>query len=360
MGSLSKWNPLIGGFFLSFFVILLQFYGIPLEISEGLRNFGNWNYYPTFIILGIIGGAFISSCFSQEFGIKIPPKFEVLKAILAGILMGIGSSFALGDNIGGFYTATANLSASGLTMFVGLIIGTLLGLKYLIWETKKFSSKGGINIHIKKLGPIIGIIVLFVLFGKILSFFLKENGKNLILGKILLFSTIAGGISQRSKLCMAKAFRDPFISGETLISNSFILSLFIATVGIFSFKLLKIQEPHFYILPTFMLGSLIGGILFGLGMILADSCALSSLWKLGEGQIKLLVVIIFFGLSNWILRYYLDKIYNVWEKGYLGKGIYLPEYLTYWGSFLLITGVLLIWFLFIYWNKKSKKLVIKI
>ncbi len=359
MSFLSKWSPIIGGVFLSFFTILLQFYGIPLGISEGLRNFGNWDSYLIFIILGIIGGAFISSCFSQEFGIKIPPKFEILKAILAGILMGIGSSFALGDNIGGFYTATANLSASGLTMFLGLIIGILLGLKYLVWEAEKFSSKGGINIHIKKLGPIIGVAILFILFWKIFSFFLKENGKNLILGKILLFSTIAGVVFQRSKLCMAKAFRDPFISGETLISNSFILSSFLAMAGIFSFKLLKIQDPHFYILPTFILGSLIGGILFGLGMILADSCALSSLWKLGEGQIKLFVVIIFFGLSNWILRYYLDKI-NIWGKGYLGKGIYLPEYLTYLGSFLLITGILLIWFLFIYWNKKTKKLIIKI
>jgi uncharacterized membrane protein YedE/YeeE len=359
MSFLSKWNPIIGGIFLSFFTLLLQIYGIPLEISEGLRNFGNWNSYPSFIIWGILGGAFISSCFSQEFGIKIPPKFEIFKALLAGILMGIGSSFALGDNIGGFYIATANLSASGLTMFAGLIIGTLLGLKYLIWETEKFSSKGGINIHIKKLGPIIGITVLFILFWKIFSLFLKGNGKNLILGKVLLFSTIAGFVFQRSKLCMAKAFRDPFISGETLISNGFILSLFLVMAGIFSFKLFKIQDLYFYIPPTFIFGSLIGGILFGLGMILADSCALSSLWKLGEGQIKLLVVIIFFGLSNWILRYYLDKI-NIWEKGYLGERVYLPDYLTYLGSFLLIMGILLIWFLFIYWNKKTKKFVIKI
>uniref|UniRef100_A0A7C4NUA4 YeeE/YedE family protein n=1 Tax=Thermodesulfobacterium geofontis TaxID=1295609 RepID=A0A7C4NUA4_9BACT len=359
MNFLSKWNPIIGGIFLSFFALLLQFYGIPLEISEGLRNLGNWNSYPSFIIWGILGGAFISSCFSQEFGIKIPPKFEIFKALLAGILMGIGSSFALGDNIGGFYIATANLSASGLTMFAGLIIGTLLGLKYLIWETEKFPSKGGINIHIKKLGPIIGMVALFIIFGKIFSLFLKENERNLILGKVLLFSTIAGVVIQRSKLCMAKALREPFISGETLISLSFILSLFLTTAGVFSFKLLKIQDPYFYILPTFVLGSLIGGILFGLGMVLADSCALSSLWKLGEGQIKLLVVIIFFSLSNWGLRYYLDKI-NIWEKGYLGEKVYLPEYLTYLGSFIFIVSILFIWFLFIYWNKKTKKFVIKI
>lgn len=357
---LSKRKPLTGGIFLGLFVILLQFYRIPLNISEGLKIFENWNFYNLFIVLGILSGAFVSSCFSQEFGIKIPSKLEILKAILAGILMGIGSSLALGDNIGGFYTATANLSASGITMFAGLIIGTLIGLKYLVWEAEKFPSKGGINIHIKKFSPIIGVIVLFVVFGEILTLFLKGNGKNLILGKVLLFSIIAGFIIQRSKLCMAKAFQEPFISGETLMSKSFILSLFIAVAGIFFLKLFKFQDPHFYILPTFIIGSLIGGILFGLGMALANSCALSSLWKLGEGQIKFFIVIIFFGLSNTIFRYYLDKIYNFWEKGYLGKEIYLPEYLTYPGSFIFITGILLLWILFIEWNKRTKKLIIKI
>lgn len=350
MISSSKWNPLIGGISLSLFAILLQFYGIPLNLSEGFKN----------IALGILSGAFISSCFSQEFGIKIPPKFEILKAILAGILMGIGSSLALGDNIGGFYTATANLSASGLSMFAGLIFGTLIGLKYLIWEAEKFPSKGGINIYIKKLSPIIGIIFLVIIFGKILILLLKGDEKNLILGKVFLFSVIAGFIIQRSKLCMAKAFREPFISGETFMSKSFILSLFIATAGILFLKLFKIQDPYFYILPTFMLGSFLGGILFGLGMILADSCALSTLWKLGEGQIKFLIVFVFWGLSNSISRYYLDRVYRVWEKGYLGKETFLPDYLTYFGSFILIAVILFLWFLFVDWNRRTKKLIIRI
>jgi uncharacterized membrane protein YedE/YeeE len=52
----------------------------------------------------------------------------MLKALFAGTLIGIGSSLSFGDNIGRFYTATSNLSASGLSMFAGIIIGTLIGL----------------------------------------------------------------------------------------------------------------------------------------------------------------------------------------------------------------------------------------
>ncbi|MCD6489939.1 MAG: YeeE/YedE family protein, partial [Thermodesulfobacterium sp.] len=116
-------NPLVGGIFLSLFAILLELHDIPLEIAGGLDLYSSSGNPLFFIILGIIGGSFISSTFAQEFGIKIPTKIEIFKAVVAGILMGIGSTLAFGGNIGGFYTATANFSASGLTMFLGLIIG---------------------------------------------------------------------------------------------------------------------------------------------------------------------------------------------------------------------------------------------
>ncbi|MGC9017987.1 MAG: YeeE/YedE thiosulfate transporter family protein [Caldimicrobium sp.] len=58
----------------------------------------------------------------------MPSKIEILKALFAGTLIGIGSSLSFGDNIGRVYIATSNLSASGLSMFAGIIIGTLIGL----------------------------------------------------------------------------------------------------------------------------------------------------------------------------------------------------------------------------------------
>ncbi len=350
-------NPLVGGIFLSLFAILLELHDIPLEIAGGLDLYSSLENPLFFIVLGIIGGSFISSTFTQDFGIKIPTKIEIFKAVLAGILMGIGSALALGGNIGGFYTAVANFSASGLTMFLGLIIGVLMGLKYLIWEAEKFPSKGGINIYLKKFGTIIGISVFIVILWKALGY-LKSDKK--IPGKLLLFSVIAGFIIQRSKLCMAKAFREPFISGDSSMTRSFVLSLFIATAGIFFLKFSEIQDPYFYVIPTFVLGSFVGGILFGLGMVLADSCALSMLWKLGEGQLKLLIVTVFFGLSISIFRYYLEHVWDIWEKGFLGKGLYLPDYLTYPGAIFLILAVLILWIFFVEWNRRTKKFVIKI
>jgi len=343
-------NPILTGFFLALLALFLHLYRIPLEIAEGLKHFGF--LHPLSIsISGIIIGAFISSCFFKEFSIKIPSKIDFLKSIIAGILMGLGATLALGCNIGGFYTSVANLSASGIIMMIGIIIGTLIGIKYLIWEAEHFSQKGGINIHIKnieKIGTLIGLSIFLFFILKIPYY-----------KKVLISSIILGFFIQRSRFCMANAFREPFISGESLMLKSVILSLIIAMIGIIFLKYKNFLEPYFYVNPTFIWGSLIGGIIFGIGMVLADACALSSLWKLGEGQIKLIIVIILFGLTFSLCKYYLN-ILKIWEKGYLGRKIYLPDYLTYPGAFLFIIAFLFLFLLFAEWNKRSKKFIIKI
>ncbi len=362
----SSWNPFIGGLILSALVIFLEIYGIPLNIAEGfnlLVEKGSVNFFDNpliCVVIALTGGAFVSTCFSKDFGIKIPPRIEVVKAIFAGILMGIGSALSLGGNIGGFYVSTANLSAGGLTMFAGLIIGTLIGFKYLVWESEKIPSKGGINIYIRRLGIFIGVIILLIILWESVSYFLKGDKKDAIAGMALLFSGIAGFVFHRSRFCMAKAMREPFISGESLMMWSFAVSLVIAMCGFVFLKLAKIQDFNFYILPTFIVSSLAGGILFGLGMILADSCALSMLWKLGEGQLKMFVVLLFFVLSNALFRHYLDDVLKIWEKGYFGKKVFLPDYLTYPGAIVLVIGVILIWLVFVEWNKRTKKFLIRI
>jgi hypothetical protein len=61
--------------------------------------------------LGFIGGAFISACLGSQFALRFPPVREYVKAVIAGILMGIGSALAGGCNVGGMYNAIGNLAA---------------------------------------------------------------------------------------------------------------------------------------------------------------------------------------------------------------------------------------------------------
>ncbi|MFN3505633.1 MAG: YeeE/YedE thiosulfate transporter family protein [Caldimicrobium sp.] len=370
----SNYSPVTGGILLALLAILIEMWYRPWGIVGGLRNWGEWVLYgvgfldeapphplwfsSSVLNIGLILGAFISATLAQEFGIRIPPKLEIIKAIVAGTLMGLGASLAQGCNIGGFYMAIANLSASGIAMMVGLIIGVFIGVKYLLWELERFSSQGGTEISTKKINPLLGIIALIILFWGVWSYFGSEAENGAKLGGSLLLTAGIGFVMHRSRFCIVNSFREPFLSGSTHLAKGVAVSLFLATFGIMFIKLVGIQEPYTYVTPTFIWGSLIGGIIFGAAMVVAGGCGSGALWRVGEGQVKLMIVVVFFAISNAIFRYLLDNVWGVWEKGWLGKQVYLPDYLGYGGTFILIAFVIALWYLILDWNERTEKFVI--
>ncbi|MGC9141334.1 MAG: YeeE/YedE thiosulfate transporter family protein [Caldimicrobium sp.] len=370
----SSYSPITGGILLALLVILLEMWYRPWGIVGGLRNWGEWVLYgigfleeapphplwfsSSVLDLGLLLGAFLSATLAQEFGIRIPPKLEIIKGIVAGILMGIGSALAQGCNVGGFYMAIANLSASGIAMMLGLMVGVFIGVKYLLWEIEHFSSQGGIEISTKKINPLLGLIALFILFYGIYAYFTSDNENGVKLGGAFLLTAGIGFIMHRSRLCMVNAFREPFLSGEATMAKGVALSLFLTTLGVLLIKMASIQEANVYVTPTFIWGSLIGGIIFGAAMVVAGGCGSGSLWRVGEGQVKLMIVVVFFSLTNAILRYYLDNVWEIWNKGILGKAVYLPDIFGYGGAFIILAIVILLWYLFVDWNEKTEKFVI--
>lgn len=370
----NNYSPVTGGILLALFVILLEMWYRPWGIVGGLRNWGEWVLYgigfleeapphplwfsSSVLDIGLILGAFISATLANEFGLRIPPRLEMIKAVVAGILMGIGSALAQGCNIGGFYMAIANLSASGIAMMLGLIVGVFIGVKYLIWELEHFSSQGGVEISTKKINPILGIVALLILIYGIYSYFRSEHEEGALLGGALLLTACIGFVMHRSRFCIVNSFREPFLSGEAAMARGVALSILIATFGILLIKMAGIREPMTYVTPTFVWGSLIGGLIFGAAMVVAGGCGSGSLWRVAEGQVKLMIVVIFFALTNAITRYYLDNVWEVWDKGWFGTTLFLPEYLGYGGAFILLALVIIIWYLVVDWNEKSEKFVI--
>jgi hypothetical protein len=103
-----------------------------------------------------------------------------------------------------------------------------------------------------------------------------------------------GFIMHRSRLCFARAFREPFMTAEGDMTKAVILAL---AIGIPIAALLfqkKVIDPYLAIPPAFWIGSLVGGLIFGIGMVFAGGCASGSLWRMGEGHLKLWVTMFFF------------------------------------------------------------------
>ncbi len=370
----SNYSPVLGGVLLAVLVILLEMWYRPWGIVGGLRNWGEWFFYVLGVLeeappnpiwfsssvlnLGLLLGAFISATLAGEFGIRIPPKLEIIKAIVAGILMGIGSALGQGCNIGGMYMSIANLSASGIVMMLGLMVGVYIGVRYLLWEVEHFSSQGGLEISTKKINPLLGIIALVVLVLGLYGYFNSEGENGVLLGGSFLFTAGIGFVMHRTRFCIVNAFREPFLSGEASMARGVALSLFISMVGVLFIKMAGIRELMTYVTPTFIWGSLIGGIIFGAAMVVAGGCGSGSLWRVAEGQIKLVIVVIFFALTNALVRHYLDNVLEVWDKGWLGRALYLPDIFGYGGTFILLAIVIFLWYLFVDWNEKTEKFVI--
>ncbi len=370
------WSPMLGGILLAFLVVLLEAWYRPWGIVGGLRNWADWLFYhlglydepPTFhpifsstssiLDIGLIWGAFISAALGREFGIRVPPKIEFIKAVVAGILMGIGASLAMGCNVGGFYMAVNNLAANGFIMLIGLIFGVILAIKYLYWELEHFPSSGGFEISFQKINPFLGVIALIGLLVATKAYFGSDLDRGEILGGCLILAAGIGYVMHRSRFCMVNALREPFMTGDAEMGKALTVSLILSAVGIAILKYNGIRPESAYVTPTFIQGALIGGFIFGFGMTVAGGCGSGSLWRVAEGQIKLVIVAIVFALTNSLIRHFFAE-HEVIENGYLGKAIFMPEYLGYAGTILLIALVVLVWYIVIDWNEDSNKLVLE-
>ncbi|WP_038057146.1 YeeE/YedE thiosulfate transporter family protein [Thermodesulfobacterium hydrogeniphilum] len=346
-------DPRLGGVLIGILVVILEYLFYPWGTAQEIKLWGeeflnlvglhlnlahSFNYN-----LALILGAFFSASFFKEFALKIPSKIEFYKAILAGILMGLGASLALGDNITAFFTSFANLSASSLLMLLGLVIGIYIGVQYQVWELDKYPSLGGKQVRFPKFN------LFFAFLGLLgLIFLIKENW-------ILAILAVMGIVLQKSRWCMLNAFKEPFFSEKTQMSQAVIIALLIATTGIGILKMQGlIKNPYLYVFPAFGWTAVAGGILFGIGMMLAGSCSASLLWKFGEGDIKAFITLLFFSITYALNSFLIEKFGDTLFKG---EKVYLPDYLTYYGAFGILVLILVIWYGIVFWNSKTKKLI---
>ncbi|WP_022852788.1 YeeE/YedE thiosulfate transporter family protein [Thermodesulfatator atlanticus] len=370
----SNWSPMMGGILLAIFCVFLEAWYRPWGIVGGLRNWADWLFYgigfyedapphplefsSSVLNIGYIWGAMISAMLAREFGLRFPPKIEYVKAIVSGILMGLGSALAMGCNVGGYYVAIQNLAANGFLMAIGLTFGVIVGIKYLYWELEHFPSSGGFEISFRKISPYIGFLLFVGLIVATYAYFRSDLDNGEVLGGCLIITAGIGYVIHRSRFCMVNGFREPFMTGEASMGKAIMVSIIIGAIGVSILKYQEIRPEMMYVTPTFGLGALLGGFIFGAAMVVAGGCGSGALWRVAEGQIKLWVVAFFFALSNSLIRHYFAE-YDVIENGYLGKAVFMPEYLGYGGTLFLITLICVVWYIIIDWNEDSNKMVIE-
>ncbi|ACZ01190.1 YeeE/YedE thiosulfate transporter family protein [Streptobacillus moniliformis] len=145
------------------------------------------------------------------------------------------------------------------------------------------------------------LVICLVGFG----FYLKEPK----LVAYWIFGVSFGIILQRSRFCFTAAFRDPVLTGGTSITRSVLWAISLATVGFTAYK--YVNQENAKILMTNVnavsILTVVGAILFGIGMVIAGGCASGTLMRCGEGfQMQWLSLVFFiFGsiVGSWAMNY---------------------------------------------------------
>ncbi len=392
----SEWNPTVTGILVGLFSVLIMAWWRPWGAVGALRNWGDWMMYglaslfnteagvfwyyyeaPRSVLVdsgsvigvGFVLGAFVSACLGKEFAVRIPPYREMIKAVIAGVLMGIGASLAGGCNVGGFYNAIGNLAANGFAMMVGLVFGVVLGLKliYLEMEHISWGDGGARTIEFPKaIIYLLGLGAVFFLAWKAFGYSANEESDYVaMLGGVILIAAALGYTMQRGRWCMVQGFREPHMTGDCTMAKSVMLSILVVAIGAVVLKYAlplradgyAVLNPMHYVRGTFGWGAVVGGFIFGLGAMFAGGCGSGTLWRVGEGQVKLMIVVPFFALSTSIVTAWLRD--HDWERdGMLGSYVYLPDVMGHGMSLLLIAAFLLIWYVVVSWNEETNKLVV--
>lgn len=392
----TEWNATVTGILVGFLSVMIMAWWRPWGAVGAIRNWGDWimygvtslvgsdagffGYYtdaPTGVLsgtgsvigVGFIAGAFISACLGKDFAFRIPPYREMVKAVLAGILMGIGSTLAGGCNVGGMYNAIGNLAANGFTMWIGLVAGVVLGLKLLYLEMEHISwgDGGSGTVAVPNiLQNILALAALALLVWGAYTYAGNEDSDYMAsLSGIIMIAAALGYTMQRGRWCMVQGFREPHMTGDCTLAKSVAISILIVAIGA---AVLKYSVPvrsggdavlatANYVRGTFGWGSVVGGFIFGLGAMLAGGCGSGTLWRVGEGQVKLIMVVPFFAISNSIMTaWFRDAEFEA--DGVLGSYVYLPDVMGYGPTLFMIAAIMVVWYLVVTWNEDTNKLIV--
>lgn len=367
----NQWTPLVGGLLIGFVNTMMFAFDSPWAVFSGLRNWGlhllefvpgigdvaqvhPLEHKSSVMDIAFLLGAFASALLAKQFRIQLPPLKEAVKGIIGGALMGIGANLAKGCTIGGFYSSIAALSASGLYMMLGLFIGTVIALKYLLWEKrmeKSPSASGKVFSVPHVLQLLVGVVALFAGLLAIPYYYDYQDFNEL--GVLFSLAMVLGIASQRSRFCFVRSFREPFMTGDAEMTKAAAASFAVVIIGFSIIKFAEIREFMTLVAPSAGWPALLGGIIFGVGMMLAGGCASGSLWRAGEGHIKLWLAVISFALSAAGTHIALVDFRYVNRK-------FLPEVWDSWILGILIPlGVMYLWYWLVSWNERTEKLVLE-
>ena len=140
-----------------------------------------------------------------------------------------------------------------------------------------------------------------------------ENLPTLIASLGLLAGAIFGAAAQRSNFCTMGAISDAATFGDWRRMRMWLLAIAVAIAGVAvlrSIGAIDTAKSLYTGSRIAVLSLVVGGFVFGFGMTLGSGCASKTLIRIGGGNLKSLIVLVFIGISAFMT---LKGLFALWR-----------------------------------------------
>ena len=197
--------------------------------------------------------------------------------------------------------------------------------------------------------PGLGILVLIIASGVAMGFVSKTLAFFWVTGNIF------GFVLQKTRFCFTASMRDPYLTGSTSLTKAVLTAFAVTTIGFAAIKygalINGLPVPGQSFVVPVSLATAAGGLLFGIGMVIAGGCASGTLMRVGEGFGMQILSLFFFVIGSlWAAH-----DYGWWQLNVImrGKAVFLPDLFGWFGA--VVIQLLIIGFLWIAADKWGKR-----
>ncbi len=277
---------------------MIGFQGSPLDRTDGL------------LLIGMFGGCIAAALWANNIKYRNSPhKIRIFQALVGGIIAGFGARLAMGCNLAAFFTGIPQFSLHAWFFAITTGIGSYFGAKVALHpifriplKVQKVTAQAPLKQNPNQVRNrfILGSIVFAALaMTGVVLLFIKP-----LFGIALLFGTSFGLLIERAQICFTSAFRDLWITGRTHMAKAIIIGMIVSTLGTFAFIEAGIVPKIYWAAPN----ALLGGLLFGFGIVLAGGCETGWMYRAVEGQVHYWWVGLGNIIGSTVLAYYWDDL----------------------------------------------------
>lgn len=116
----------------------------------------------------------------------------------------------------------------------------------------------------------------------------------------LFLGILLGFVMQRGRFCMAGGLRDLYLFRDNRMFIAILIVISIQSAGLFIFSYFGLAKVPTDAFPW--LATIVGGLIFGIGMGCAGSCSTGAYYRAAEGLIGSIVAVIGFMIASWQIR----------------------------------------------------------